>query len=383
MPGFPSPGCLGCHDEFSKVNDYFVFAGDCTACHAEIDTPNEHSRDSNNNFEFYKPSGPHSGYLTTTSKCRTCHSVHNAPAGGILLLPAGTIYGTCFTCHDGTGGWGVYGAIAARGGTVSDTSRHGLLVDGVWSSTNIVPGGDPGGGDLAGTFSGAGGVLMCNDCHSPHDADTVNPFVGDRARLRQQTASYSSSKLLKRRPTGMGASTPVDDYGSEWCLACHAGRSSSGTAHNHPAETGGFTYSRVARLVSNDPTGSTELGPLGGLTNTVTDHIVDVPLGADNRGFLMPWPRTPQQSGHAPICQQCHEDSRNVGQLIGNGSVGDAASAVVVYGDSVTWNGTAWVTSTVDNPRFQNFPHETVNPNMLVETYDDLCLNCHPTAQLP
>jgi hypothetical protein len=30
------------------------------------------------------------------------------------------------------------------------------------------------------------------------------------------------------------------------------------------------------------------------------------------------------------------------------------------------------------NPRFQNFPHETQNEHLLVETADDLCLNCHP-----
>ncbi len=36
-----------------------------------------------------------------------------------------------------------------------------------------------------------------------------------------------------------------------------------------------------------------------------------------------------------------------------------------------------------DNPRFQNFPHETQNDTMLVESDDDLCLNCHPQSQLP
>lgn len=314
-----------------------------------------------------------------------CHSVHNAPAGGIVLLPSATIYGTCFTCHDGTGGWGVYGAIAARGGTVSDTSRHGILLsDGTWSSTNVVPGGSPtDGGDLAGSFSGAGGVLMCNDCHSPHDADTVNPFVGDRARIRQPASFYSSSKLLKRLPTGAGATTPVDDYGSGWCLTCHAGRSSGGLVHNHPAQTAEFTYSLVSRLVSNDPTGLTEMGPLGGLSNP-PGHT-DATVGADNRGFLMPWPRTPQQAGRAPICQQCHEDTRSVGTLDATGAIGDAAPAVITYADGVMWNGMAWETAppgTV-NPTFQNFPHETENPNMLVETNDDLCLNCHPATALP
>ncbi len=36
-----------------------------------------------------------------------------------------------------------------------------------------------------------------------------------------------------------------------------------------------------------------------------------------------------------------------------------------------------------ENPRFQDFPHETVNEHMLIETGDDLCLNCHPGGVLP
>lgn len=35
------------------------------------------------------------------------------------------------------------------------------------------------------------------------------------------------------------------------------------------------------------------------------------------------------------------------------------------------------------NPRFQNFPHETVSARMLAEIEDDLCLNCHPAGVLP
>jgi hypothetical protein len=40
-------------------------------------------------------------------------------------------------------------------------------------------------------------------------------------------------------------------------------------------------------------------------------------------------------------------------------------------------------TRSADNPRFQTFPHESVNTYMLLETDDDLCTNCHPPAQLP
>jgi hypothetical protein len=35
-----------------------------------------------------------------------------------------------------------------------------------------------------------------------------------------------------------------------------------------------------------------------------------------------------------------------------------------------------------DSARFQNFPHETTNAKMLVETADDLCANCHHAGRL-
>ena len=91
-------------------------------------------------------------------------------------------------------------------------------------------------------------------------------------------------------------------------------------------------------------------------------------LGGSNLGFLMPDPRTPLQQGHLPLCQQCHSNSRSVG------SIGAATPFIVTAPDG---------TNSSDNPRFQTFPHETVNPSMLVESGDDLCLNCHPAANLP
>ncbi|MDP2299599.1 MAG: cytochrome c3 family protein, partial [Actinomycetota bacterium] len=68
-----------------------------------------------------------------------------------------------------------------------------------------------------------------------------------------------------------------------------------------------------------------------------------------------------------------HEDSRTVGEP---GAVMPAE--VYRYGDGRT-SGDAGT----DNPLFQNFPHETQNRFMLVETDDDLCLNCHSVSSLP
>lgn len=369
LPGVPNPaGCLDCHF------DYLDYVDDCTSCHASSDV------DSVPGFEYYEPWGPHSGYMTTTTKCRTCHDVHQAWDTGVLLLRSETVHDNCFTCHDGTGGWGVYGTLSQRGVAVGGGHDYDI--------TNVVPGGDAlTGGDTTMAFNGAGGTLTCTDCHAVHGANVVAGFTGDRMRMRQAVPTYTSSKLLRQRPTG--AATPVTQYGSDWCLGCHQGRESGALVHNHPVDSAGtvvspFTYANVARLISSDPTGVTELGPLGGLTTRGDSHAgYDPQIGADNRGFLMPYPRTigaSGQAGHAPICQQCHEDSRQVGTLVGAGDTADATSIRVDYADSVTWNGTAWVTSAADNPRFQNFPHETENVRMVVEEDDDLCLNCHPVG---
>jgi hypothetical protein len=74
-----------------------------------------------------------------------------------------------------------------------------------------------------------------------------------------------------------------------------------------------------------------------------------------------------------------------VGALSADGTQGDAIRGLIEDADGVKWNsGTGtWELNANDNPLFQNFPHETTNDNMLVETNDDLCLNCHPATALP
>jgi hypothetical protein len=326
--------------------------------------------------------GPHADYSTISHNCPICHSVHpkgyqirsGEPTGtyGIMLLPKQTVKASCETCHDGTGGAGVYGSIAARGLTIG--AQHRI------DTTNVVPGGDAAtGGSAVTTFSGVAHNLSCDDCHDPHNGGTVNPFIGDRQRINASwPPTYPTSRLLRQKPTG--ATTSTADYGSDWCAACHKGRlTGSGMAANHPVDsrlvtTTPFTYSRVAILATIAPTASTVTTFMGGTQRSMGSWF---PTMGGNRGFLMPLPggaRTPQQQGHFPICQQCHEDSRFVGTLAADGSTAQAATSVVSASDGA---------SSTDNPRFQNFPHETQNPKMLVENGDDLCTNCHPASTLP
>jgi hypothetical protein len=300
--------------------------------------------------------GPHGSYSSTTNTCSVCHTLHGAV--GAQLLPATTVVATCDTCHDGTGGQGVYGTIKARTG-LDPGAQHRI------DTTSTVPGGSSTtGGNATLAFGGPGGMMSCDDCHSPHDANTVAPFTGDRQRTVLATwalgvQTYGTNRLLKQCPGD--ATQSVTSYGSDWCLACHRGRNSVGATHNHPVESFAtaavpYTYNNLPILVSDNLTSSTVLGS----------------MGRTNRGYLMPYPRTAQQTGHNPICQQCHEDSRFVGTLTDAGA--DAATFTISAADGTTSS---------DDPRFQNFPHETVNPSMLVETNDDLCLNCHTPSSLP
>lgn len=331
-------------------------AGDCYSCHTNG------CSDCHMSSTGYH--GPHGSYSTTTNKCEACHSVHVA-GGSLKLLPADTIIDSCSVCHDGTGGGGVYGTLAARGVAVG--ARHSI------DATNVIPGGDPAtGGSATRIFRGASGRLTCTDCHSPHDAQTVAAFYGDRRRSDRnyplaRNEITNSNKLLKQQPTG--GSAVVTEYGSDWCLACHAGRVSGGAVHNHPAESSAtvgapYIYRNLPVLNGDGPTSSTVLAQLGGRPSV---------RGSGNRGYLMPYPRTAQQTGHYPVCMQCHEDSRDAGDLDTAGVATAQPSAVTTLDGAVP----------TDNPRFQNFPHESANAKLLVETNDDLCLNCHTLAQLP
>ena len=198
---------------------------------------------------------------------------------------------------------------------------------------------------------------------------TRSPRSSVIATARAQTSHLTgtpTNRLLKRLPTSAPASMETTVYGSTWCGGCHQGRLETTTLHNHPVETEtvGFRYDNIVRVTGAQTT-ATAMGKLGN----------------SNYGYVMPDPRGSLQNGKGPICQQCHEDSRSVGDDVLNYPQQISTSS----GFDERWSVTATdganapeaSTPGTDNPGFQTFPHESVNASLLLETDDDLCLNCH------
>ncbi|TLM98482.1 MAG: hypothetical protein FDZ75_02275, partial [Actinobacteria bacterium] len=317
-------------------------------------------------------------YTVGTQKCEICHSIHDAPSGSAILLPDGnspllngpTLTAVCYTCHDGTGGSGVYGVIARVAGTSTVQAMH--QIDTTTAATGmLVPGGAADGSTITTAYSGPNGSLTCVDCHSPHNSGAVNPFVGDRKRSPNDTtsASIATNRLLKAKPGNAAVAT--SEYGSDWCEGCHSGRHNTGAnVDNHPVAdvdtsgtANGWWYYRRINAVS--------------ALNT-TNSVVTTGLGQSNNGYVMPVDQNSANldryvaanSGKAqgyPICQQCHEDPRRVGNQ----------TLFAVSGSEAFRVQSTDGTDTLDNPRFQNFPHESTSPAFLIETGDSLCLNCH------
>lgn len=288
-------------------------------------------------------SGPHKGYATTTRKCVVCHTVHVAPADSVLLLQGATVSAACLHCHDGTGGVGVYATIAAYGGSVA--ASHSC------DTTSVVPGGS----------QPLSGPLSCADCHSAHGSSTVVPFLRDSGRAFAAD-EYVYSDCLLRSDVNTSVSDAYPVYGARWCAACHDERhSDSSSTVNHPVEPSmSFGYGDVTSTVTADSWRLYDPG-VG----------FAVGMGRTNAGYLMaPVPEAGDgriEARRPPICQQCHEDARDVESVF---------SADYTHRGTDPWN-------VPINPEFTTFPHQTTNPYMTVERGDDLCMNCHETSSLP
>ncbi len=340
-PSGTPPLCSDCHGLESRTQD--------PATVGQASKPSTWSAfDSEAGTFVGSRKGPHGGYTSGTQKCSTCHMVHNA-SGNTALLPEATIADTCNTCHDGTGGGGVYGVIAYRSGPASRTAGAGHRIgpDSLNATGTVtVPGGSTtGNGSLETTFTGENGSMTCTDCHSPHNADTVDPFIGDRKRSSADTSTrVATNRLLRRMPTK--ATVAVDKYGSDWCESCHKGSHLAVSNHAVSRNADGYYYNNVVVRSGYDST---------------VASAAPSSLGGSNLGYVASRTVDP-----APICQQCHEDARHVGD-VQRFAVSSTAESFTVNTDGVGGG----------NPQYQNFPHETLGANLLIEQDPDLCTNCH------
>jgi predicted CXXCH cytochrome family protein len=195
-------------------------------------------------------------------------------------------------------------------------------------------------------------------------------------------------------------------YGSGFCYSCHQGRIGNKLPGTAATATTLLNPLFTELGANNHPTNMT-IGyqNVGALANG---------LALSNQGFVMDTAAVAAADGingttggmagapvhpngliarqDAPICQQCHEDSRDVESAFSysdtDKSVPFSHAINTLLGfESGTAGSVAPSFIYAGNPRFQNFPHETVNFRQLVEggdsaqigggNNDDLCLNCH------
>ncbi|MHB8761706.1 MAG: cytochrome c3 family protein [Coriobacteriia bacterium] len=294
-------------------------------------------------------SGPHKNYAATTKKCELCHAVHDAASPGVKLLMGSTVSKTCLICHDGTGAKvGVYTSIRANGGTVR--GEHSI------ETTNVIPGGSA-------TLSEN---LSCAHCHSVHGTNTVVPFLRDSGAAGQGLTyiapqAYVTSDCLLRNDVFTGVKGSVPEYGAMWCAACH-NRQHSNTAglSNHPVDADpAWGYGDVTSTI------------LAGSYRTQLSGTTATSMGRTNSGYVMASVEATGdgrvEARRAPMCQQCHEDFRDVESRFS----ADYAFRGTQPGPLPT------------NPTFLTFPHQTTSAKLIVEEWNDLCLNCHAATALP
>jgi predicted CXXCH cytochrome family protein len=293
---------------------------------------------------------------------------------------------------------------------------------------NIADPGSPfNNGQLAATAEYGSG--FCAACHRGRIGNYVG-LVNDANVASRNAARVDNEFTYFEMPPNAGVAPAVPVVTANGTN--YATISDADTCLNHPTLVR-LAYRNVGPMnfMSYDPSGTNGApGNYDRLTNG---------LALSNTGFSM-WPVN--QASHpdgrlgispatrpvAPICQQCHEDSRDVetafqysgaggyfnrdgsrglGGTFSLGGINGGGNGLTGTGDTdkdVPFNGpvntaldlatgnmgtlggtTAFIQA--GNPLFQNFPHETQNYRLLVEggdsnkagggNNDDLCLNCH------
>ncbi len=165
---------------------------------------------------------PHYGFVTTTKNCSVCHAVHNATAGGQLLLPT-SVANSCNYCHIDTGN------------TESTKKVYG------GSQANYTV-------DIRGNHSGGGSFnSKCSDCHSVHSANTV----ANGSKILKLASSYAGT--YQSAPTIGGGSAPTALDITKWCSGCHPYYNTGYNGTSHVMKTEG-AYGGAGRTFTGDIT---------------------------------------------------------------------------------------------------------------------------------
>ncbi len=312
-------------------------------------------------------SGP-VGAVAQEGWCTVCHDVHEASSSN-KLLPAQLTADFCFLCHDGTAAnvdgdldagadtdyFGyyvannvIYGSVEVTG-NVSQISRHNVNSNNTQYTYSNATSNIPLGGQVI-DYQGNSTPLSCVSCHSPHGTHVVATFNSKTLEPQSNTTSsgwergfgFDRTMILRNNLQN----TTVTQYGAAWCLACHT-QAFGGTHPDHPVDTS-TEYNYFLEADPSDPRWVWDDYLIGYAFN----HSYEATSGAPN-----------------PLCQSCHDDAVDP---IGTSTVGYSLSGI----GYTTWG--------IPTQNFtDNFPHEVANKKMLVESGDDLCLNCHPPSILP
>lgn len=206
---------------------------------------------------------PHSGYASTSTKCKVCHAAHDAAAGGQVLLSS-TVANACNYCHitTATSSKHPYGDTEAN--YTSDTA---------WNHSGV------GYASIANTDAKASFVNQetstCNDCHSVHGANAI---------------TIGTTTIAKKDPGVAGGPTATDE--NTFCANCHRSNHYS-TSYNGaaPANYFGLSHIQGAANPSYGNTSATYTGRVAGTASTGCSNCHKVGDGTDRDVGTAPYIR--------------------------------------------------------------------------------------------
>ena len=191
---------------------------------------------------------PHSGFVTGSNKCKSCHGVHEA-SGTFRLLRSDEASTACEYCHGQAG-------IVSSKRVWLDEAGHGTT-------------------QTAGFLQAPDDTTIttfplfrwgCMRCHSVHDSETII-LAGE---------GYSSSKLLRKRPNPYKV-YPLTFYDpeetsesvSQWCSNCHGANFGSHTTTKTVVGEArwGHDVSAVGYKDETAPIGWVDVDPGDGVNN--------------------------------------------------------------------------------------------------------------------